>query len=120
MKNRTWLLLFLCAAAVCAAGFFFLPRPAGGDTVLIVQNGAVLERIDLSSVEETYTVTVHWEGRENEIVVSPGSICVCCAECADQICVNHGPLEHGGAPIICLPNRLIIKWAADQQADAVA
>lgn len=120
MKSKTWLLLFFCIAAVCTAGYFFLPRPAGGDTVLIVQNGAVLQTVDLADVSEPYTITVSWEGRENQILVSPGSICVACADCADQICVRHGPLEHDAAPIICLPNRLLIKWAKSQEADAAA
>ena len=120
MKNRTWILIFTVAAALCAAGFFLLPRPDGGDTALIYKDGALIESIDLSKVTEPYTITLNWEGRENVISVGPGYIAITQAGCPDQICVKHGPLAHGAMPIVCLPNRVVIKWAKDAVADAVA
>ena len=120
MKNRTWILIFTAAAALCAVGFFLLPRPGGGDTALIYQDGALIESIDLSKVTEPYTITLNWEDRENVISVGPGYIAIAQAGCPDQICVKHGPLAHGAMPIVCLPHRVVIKWAKDAVADAVA
>ena len=41
----------------------------------------------------------------------------------DQVCVAHGFLVSGKEPIICLPNRLVIRFLEDvrlDSADAVA
>ena len=42
-------------------------------------------------------------------------------KCPDLVCVQHGPLQKRGGPIVCLPNRLTIEWAKhDAQVDALS
>ncbi len=120
MKTRSWILLFVLLMALCAGVLLLRPRPQGQTTVCIYQDGQLLETIDLSQVEAPYTIPLTWKGSTNEITVSPGSIAVTWADCGCQTCVNHGPLQPGGMPIICLPNRLVIKWVQDPVVDAVA
>ena len=31
------------------------------------------------------------------------------ASCPDQICVRHGPTDQTADPIVCLPNKLVVR-----------
>ena len=56
-------------------------------------------------------------------MVAGGEVFVSQADCPDQVCVAHGFLVSGKEPIICLPNRLVIRFLEDARtdgADAVA
>ena len=122
MKTRTWIFLFAGLAAVCLALWLLLPGLLQtGSEVGIYQDGKLLRQVDLSGVTATETMTVTGDAGDNVIEISPGSICVRSADCPDQTCVKHGPLKQGGTPIICLPNRLVIRWmdAADTPYDAI-
>ena len=91
-----------------------------GSEVQIVQDGDILYRFDLSTMEDQ-TIDVKYEGRVNTIQIENGRICVSEADCPDQTCVHMGWLESGKLPIVCLPNHLIIKFAdTDENVDAVA
>ena len=118
MKTRTWILIFAGLLAVCLAAWLLLPGLLSkGSAVGIYQDGKLLKTVDLSAVTGTTTFTVTGDAGENVIEISPGSICVRSADCPDQTCVKHGPLQSGGTPIICLPNRLVIKWLDDTDTE---
>lgn len=103
---------FLCAVILLLSvvGCLWALRPAGGNLVEILQDGAVLYQLDLSEVENQ-TIQVVYEGRVNAIQIHNGRISVCQADCLDQTCVRMGELHSEGMPIICLPNRLVIQYA---------
>ena len=105
MKQKTWILLFAAVCAVCIA-VWLLPR-AGGETVLVYQDGTLLYRLDLRSDQ---TLTISGPAGEAALTASGGEIFVSHADCPDQICVKHGPLKKTGGPIVCLPNRLTVDW----------
>ncbi|MCQ2420146.1 MAG: NusG domain II-containing protein [Clostridia bacterium] len=117
IKNRTWILIFTLLVAFLAAISFLKPKQPSS-AVGIYQNGILLQTVDLSSDQ---TIVVEGEAGRNTIVVQNGEILVRSAECPDGVCVKHGPLSPGGTPIICLPNRLVIRWMQDAgTADAVS
>jgi hypothetical protein len=123
VKTRTWILIFSGLLLVSLAAWLLLPKLADkSSTVGVYQDGKLLRTIDLSKVTETSTFSVTGAAGTNVVEASPGSIRVIEAGCPDKICVKHGPLKTGGRPIICLPNRLVIKWLESQDApyDAVA
>lgn len=112
MKSRHWFFLFLLTAVLCTALWFLIPR-RGSSVVLICQDGKTVRTIDLDAVSHPFTIRVSFHGHSNEILVEPGQIRVSRADCPDQICVLHGPLCAGETPIVCLPNRLVIRWDRD-------
>ena len=120
MKNRSWICIFLFLILLCLGVSFLLPQAVKPHMVQILQDGQTLYTIDLSRVPEPYTLTAQWGDSQNIISVSPGSIAVTKADCGCQVCVEHGPLIPGGVPIICLPNRLVIRWAEGASVDAVS
>ena len=116
MKQRYWILIFAAIIAICLA-VWLLPR-GGGDKALVYQDGALLYTLDL---RQDRMLTVTGPAGENTITVADGEVFVSHADCPDQICVQHGPLQQRGGPIVCLPNRLTIEWAEhDAQVDALS
>ena len=58
---------------------------------------------------------------KNTIEIKDGKIRVKSAECPDKTCVHMGWLSSSAMPIVCLPNHLVIRFAAsDNDVDAVA
>ena len=106
VTNRTWILLFCLLAAVLAAVWFLLPSKAAA-LAGVYQDGALLMTL---APQTEQTVTVEGPAGKNVIVVENGEIFVQEADCPDGVCVKHGPLSENGTPIICLPNRLVIRW----------
>ncbi len=37
------------------------------------------------------------------------------AECPDKICVKHGELKSLNNPIVCLPNKIVIKFEGEAE-----
>ena len=119
MKTKTWILifasLFVLLAALSAWTLFF----RAGRVVQIEQDGKVLRTIDLERAEEETFVLAAPDGGHNTVMVQKGKICVSEADCPDQICVQRGWLTQG-APIVCLPHRLVIHIVGAQAVDGVA
>ena len=86
-------------------------------TVEIISSGEVLYTIDLSHTADR-VIRVDNAGC-NIIEIIGGKIHVTEADCPDKICVRMGFLQ-GGAPIVCLPNRLVIRYVQWSEVDAVA
>ena len=111
LKTRTWIIIFAALAAVLIGlSILFLTARSAGTTAQIIQVGEVIREIDLSRVKEPYSFTVEdGSGGTNRVLVEPGRICVCEANCPDGICMSQGWLSDQDVPIVCLPHRLIIK-----------
>ena len=98
MKTRWYLLILGLLAALSLAALLWMAARSHGPTVL-------------SQVSSSYTVTIPWEGGYNVLTITPETVYVSEADCENQVCVQHGPLQSGGTPITCLPHRLIVRWA---------
>ena len=122
LKTRTWIVLIAAVAAVLALlSWLLLTNRREGTVVEVVQDGVVLQEIDLSAVRGEYSFDVQWPGGgSNTVCVEPGRICVSEADCPDKICIAQGWLTDEAMPIVCLPHRLIIHVKDAGQLDAVA
>ena len=111
LKTRTWIILIASVALLLIAlSVFLLTSRSEGTVVQVIQDGTVLQEIDLSRVREPYSFEVEApDGGVNRIEVEPGRIRVADADCPDRICVSQGWLSDQSVPIVCLPHRLIIK-----------
>ena len=120
MKNRTWIIIFAMVISLCAVLYFLMSNGfSSTSTVGIYQNGELVEKIDLNSVTTEREITLTGDSGKNTILVLHGKIKMLSAECPDKVCVEHGELHQGGTPIVCLPNKIVIKWEnSDQSYDA--
>ena len=118
MKTRTWLLLLLALLAV-SLGLGAVLLTAGPEAVRaeIRSDGELLATVDLR-IDQEFTVTTPWGG-ENVVTVRSGAIAVTQANCPDHYCMHRGFCNSGGS-IVCLPNKLVISFAGEQDVDFAA
>lgn len=117
-NNRKSRIIVIVLAALCCVIFavstIFCIRalqPAETFLVEIVSGERVLYTLDLATAEDEL-FTVEYQGRTNTVQVKEGEICVIHADCPDQTCVHMGKLISASLPIVCLPNHLVIRYAA--------
>ena len=117
MKTGKWILLigFVLALSLGLSFFLLMPREASSHAQ-ILSDGQILRIVDLR-IDQEFTVTSP-EGGQNIISVSQGAIAVTDATCPDHYCMKRGFCE-SGADIVCLPNRLVIRFLDNQEIDAV-
>ena len=111
MKTKTWIMLFAAAAAVCI--FLSLPllRQEEARFAEITSGGQLVKTVDLH-IDQEFTV----DG-QNTVTVKDGKIAVTWADCPDHYCMKRGFCS-GGTDIVCLPNRLVIRFVGEQEVDA--
>ena len=108
MKTRFWILLFLSIAVVCAGLSIWLLGGKAETTAEVYSDGALVQTIDLA-VDGEYRIESG--GGWNILTVSSAS-------CPTQDCVHHAAADHG-APIVCLPNRLVVQFSTPSELDAL-
>lgn len=116
MKTRTWILLFAALAVVCVTlSLFFFRFVDASRYAEVYSDGELVLTLDLQ-VDGTYRVgtAAQW----NVLSVENGRVSVSEASCPSQDCVRHLPSDRG-APIVCLPNRMVIKFADEAGYDAL-
>ena len=103
----------LLAVCVALSIFFFMPRQA--DWAEVYSDGKLLYTLDLHTDTQ---VTVTLGDGVNTITVQDGKIAVTQANCPDGYCMKRGFCD-SGVQIVCLPNRLVLKFVGAQTVDAV-
>lgn len=125
MKNRIWIIVFSAVLLICTALWLIFQSVSPQTRIVgIYQNGELVEKINLDLVTDKREITLNGDFGKNVIAVSNGQIKMLSADCPDKICVNHKELKSEGSPIVCLPNKVIIKFenrqtATDAKAGAV-
>lgn len=107
-KKWPFILVGVLLLAGILGGILVLQKP-DTSTVEIVQDGKVLYQLDLAHTE-TQTIEVEYDGRINTIEIKDHQIRMLEAECPDNTCVHMGWLD-SAAPIVCLPNHLVIQFS---------
>ncbi len=111
VKICLFIVIFLFVSAVITAAIFY--RTAECTAVEIVQDNKVLYTLDLSKeTDRTFRIESP-NGGWNEIKISDGTIRVINADCPDKTCVHTGVLRSEHMPIVCLPHKLVIRFAED-------
>jgi hypothetical protein len=117
MKTRTWILVFALILAVClGAGFYFLMPGDPSTLAEITSHGQVIKTVDLR-INQEFTVGNDSDGY-NVITVKDGKVGVTEASCPDHYCMKRG-FCNSGTEIVCLPNRMTIRFLGQQEIDAM-
>ena len=116
MKSKYWIFLFAVVILACAALSVWLLWPGeAAEYAEIWSDGTLVKRVSLR-VDQTFTVA--GENGTNVITVSDGKIGVTEADCPDHYCMHRG-MCNSGAQIVCLPNKLVIKFVGGDPVDGV-
>lgn len=94
-------------SSVAAVILWYVKAP--GVMANIYVNSELVYSVDLSGVDEPYSLTFYGEDSYNIVTVEKGRVCVTQAGCPDQVCVRQGWISDSAAPVVCLPNRLVIR-----------
>ena len=117
-SHRFWLAAFAALILLSSLSMLFMRRSAGGSVAVITQDGAEIQRIDLSEVKESYEIKVtNPSGGYNLVLVEPGAISVIEASCPDHVCIAQGKISDSLRPIVCLPNKLMITISGGETPD---
>ena len=117
MKTRIWILLIAALMVVCGglSIITMMPKEAASYAEISSQ-GAIVRVVDLMIDQE---FEIGSGDHRNTVTVRDGKIAVTWADCPDGYCVRRGFCSSGG-DIVCLPNRLVIKFVEEQEIDAVS
>ena len=121
ISSKILILITACiAAASVIACVIIMNSGRRGNVAKIVSDGRTVREIDLDAVASEYSFTVEYEGGYNIITVKNGDIRVSDADCPDHICMQTGWLSSSGAPIVCMPHKLVISFEGETDADVVS
>ena len=116
MKTKHWIFLLGSIVAACLILSVLLLTGAEAESAQVYSDGKLLYTLDLRVDQQKVVVS---EFGTNVITVRSGAIAVTEANCPDGYCMNRGFCS-GGAQIVCLPNRLVIRFGGEQAVDAAA
>ena len=116
MKTKTWVILLSALLAVCLGLSLWLLRPHQAGYAQVWSNGKLIHTLDL---QVDRVVEVKNDSGSNRIEVRDGKIAVTEADCPDHHCINRGFCS-GGVQIVCLPNKLVIRFVGATEIDGVA
>ena len=116
MKTRTWILLIAALLVVCGGLSIvtMMPKEAASYAEISSQ-GAIVRVVDLMIDQE---FEIGSGDHRNTVTIRDGKIAVTEATCPDHYCMHRG-FCGGGTEIVCLPNKLIIRFLGEQEIDAI-
>lgn len=108
MKNRFWAALIAAIFALSAAAAVIIyTQKSPGRSAEIIRDGVLIRTVDLT-VDAEFTIE-NPAGGYNRIRVRDGAVSVIEASCPDKVCIRQGAVSGGAHPIVCLPNKLVIR-----------
>ena len=116
VKTKHWIFLLGGIVALCLVLSIVLLGGSEADFAQVYSDGKLLYTLNLHIDQQKEVVS---EFGINVITVSGGKVAVTHADCPDGYCMKRG-FCNGGAQIVCLPNRLVIRFGGEQDVDAAA
>lgn len=121
-STKFWVLLIGVLLLVAVIGLFVIQNlREEGAQVVITWNGQVEGTYSLA--EDRTLVFEGENGGYNVVTIEDGFVFMAEANCPDQICVKHKPLNQTADPIVCLPNSLVVNVVTaetENQLDGVS
>ena len=114
-KKAVILIMIITALilAVCCVWTAFVMRKPAGQRVFIIQDNQVIQEIYLDEAKNQEFQIPSADGGYNLVRIENHVISIAEADCPDQTCVRTGVLRSEGLPIVCLPHKLIIRFAEE-------
>jgi len=123
-SNKFWIVLFCALVLLLVLVSHLTPRTTSSKA-LIYADRTLLVTIDLAHdttrLGKPNIITVHpdsiYDGRYIIVETDYGRIRVLEANCPDKWCIRQGWITTGSGPIVCLPQRIVIRVVGDSDSD---
>ncbi len=112
-KAKFILIITVLILLLCAVWAAFALRKPSGQRVFIIQENKIIQELDLASEKDQEIRIASPDGGYNIIRIQNHEICISEADCPDQTCIKTGILRSENLPIVCLPHKLIIRFAEE-------
>ena len=103
------ILIFIISVILTAVSY---QKPKGQRVFVIQENQVIYELYPESELDRTIRIDFP-DGGYNIIQIQNHEICISEADCPDLTCVHTGVLKSETLPIVCLPHKLIIRFAEE-------
>ena len=121
MNHKILIAIISLIICVSAAATYIAYRYSGGKTAEVYSAGEKIAEISLRNIDSPYEYPIEKDGHTNILLVEEGRISMKSADCPDKLCVKQGEISSGAYPIVCLPNKIVIRINSDNSAaDAVS
>lgn len=117
MRTKLWICLLAAVLTVCLGLSVFFLWPKGVAVAVEIWSQGELKQTLPLAVDRV--VTVESSNGVNIVTVKDGKVAVTQADCPDGYCMDRGFCS-GGPQIVCLPNRLVLKFIGEKTVDGVA
>ena len=108
------LMIILIIFIICCIWTVIIFQKPEQQNIKIIQDNQVLQEFDLSVTKDQEINIPAPDGGYNIIQVKNHEIYIAQSDCPDQTCVKTGILKAQGLPIVCLPHKLIIRFAEEE------
>ena len=115
MKTKLWIALLAAVLAVSLVLSVIVLWPGQAQAVEVWSEG---KRVRVLPLTVDAQLTVESANGTNVVTVKDGRVAVTEADCPDHHCMDRGWCA-GGAQIVCLPNRLVLKFVGEQPVDGI-
>ena len=115
MKSKYWIVIFIAIAAACL-GLIFVFSSSEPSEMAQIKYGSNVVTVRLNEDHE-FTFAAE-NGGYNTVTVKGGKIAVTEADCPDHYCMDRG-FCNSGTEIVCLPNKISIRFMGQQEIDAI-
>lgn len=110
ISTRKFVVIIAFVLVFSMISILLMLRPTNEEKVAKVYiNSELVDRIDLSLLEEPTTFTYMNKGHMNVIIADVNGVGVYEASCPDKLCVHQGKVLNGSIPIVCLPNMFVVE-----------
>ncbi len=117
MKTKVWAAILAAVLVVTASLSLWICLPQGDAAFVEVwSEGCLCHTLPLNVDTE---ITVVSRYGTNVVTVNGGKVAVTEADCPDGYCMERGWCSKG-VQIVCLPNRLVLKFAGALELDGVS
>lgn len=111
-----WGVLFLSLLFLLFSNVIF--RESGGKKAVIEVDGKPYATYRMQEMKETKTLAIKTEYGNHTVEITEKNIRVILSDCESKTCL--GEIENIGEILVCLPGRLMLKIAGEQEVDTVA
>ncbi len=110
MKNKNWIFLLGGILLISIVALFSIKHFSKTPTIAnIYKDGELIKSVELKSLTTPVEIPIINKDSKNIILAEPDGISMKSANCPDRLCMHQGKIHDSTAPIVCLPNRIVIQ-----------